>query len=181
MSVAASFEIRYYQFLDAHGKPTQALPDFARDPANLIPLYRAMCLTRAFDAKAVALQRTGQIGTYAPSLGQEAIGVAVGAAMQADDVLLPTYRESGAQLLRGVTMTELLRYWSGDEEGSNYCVPREDFPVTITIATQATYAAGVATAFKLRQQPRVAVTVCGDGATSKGDFYEALNLAGVWK
>ena len=180
MSVVATFEVRHSQFLDSHGKPTRPLPDFARDPANLIPLYRAMCLTRAFDAKAVALQRTGQLGTYAPSLGQEAIGVAVGAAMKPEDVLLPTYRESGAQLLRGVTMTELLRFWSGDEAGSNYAVPREDFPVTITVATQATYAAGVATAFKLRKQPRVAVPVCGDGATSKGDFHEALNLAGVW-
>lgn len=181
MSVVAHFEIHHTAFLDQHGATLQALPDFARDIQRLIALYRAMALVRAFDAKAISLQRTGQLGTYASSLGQEAIGVAVASAMDPADVLLPTYREAGAQLLRGVKMTELLRYWSGDERGSDFSEVRQDFPVCITIATQACHAAGVATAFKLRKQARVAVSVCGDGATSKGDFYEALNVAGAWR
>ena len=62
-----------------------------------------MVLTRTFDAKAIALQRTGRLGTYASSLGQEAVAVGVAAAMQANDVLLPSFREHGAQLWRGVT------------------------------------------------------------------------------
>lgn len=181
MTTVARFEISYTRYLDEHGKAVAALPDRFKDPKALILPYRAMVQVRSFDAKAVALQRTGQLGTYASSLGQEAVGVAVGSAMAPEDVLFPTYRETGAQLCRGVTMVELLRYWSGDEEGSNFAGPREDFPVCITIASQACHAAGVATAFKLRRQPRVAVAVMGDGATSKGDFYEALNLAGAWQ
>ncbi|MBI2313767.1 MAG: pyruvate dehydrogenase (acetyl-transferring) E1 component subunit alpha [Betaproteobacteria bacterium] len=180
MSVVARFEIRHTQFLNHLGEPTQPLPDFARDPDNLIPYYRAMVLTRTYDAKAVALQRTGQLGTVGSSLGQEAIGTVVGSVMQREDVFLPTYREAGAQIARGVTMTELLRYWSGDERGSDYRGPRQDFPVCITIAAQCAHAVGVAYALKLRKEPRVAVTMMGDGATSKGDFYESLNMAGTW-
>lgn len=181
LSTVATFHIEYSRFLDHAGELTQALPEFARDAAALIPLYRAMVLTRAFDAKAVALQRTGQLGTYASSLGQEAIGVAVGSAMQADDVLLPSYREYGAQLLRGVRMEELLLYWGGDERGSNFAGPRRDFPICVPVGSHACHAVGVATAIKLRREARVAVCVFGDGATSKGDFYESLNLAGAWR
>src|SRR5262249_54373086 len=79
------------------------------------------------------------------------------------------------------TMAELLLYWGGDERGCDYQGPREDFPVAVPIATHVPHAVGVATAFKLRGEPRVAVCALGDGATSKGDFYEAINLAGVWR
>jgi pyruvate dehydrogenase E1 component alpha subunit len=178
--LVATFEIHFTRFLDPEGKRTAPLPDFARDDSELIELYRAMVLTRTFDAKAVALQRTGQLGTYASTLGQEAIGVGVGSAMDTSDVLLPTYRESGTQLLRGVKMEEILRYWGGDERGSDYSGPRQDFPICVPIATQAAHAAGVATAMKLRKEPRAVVCMGGDGSTSKGDFYEALNLAGAW-
>jgi pyruvate dehydrogenase E1 component alpha subunit len=181
LSVVATFQIRYTRFLDPAGEPAGALPAFARDPAALIPLYRAMVLTRAFDAKAVALQRTGQLGTYASSLGQEAIGVAVGSAMRAEDVLLPSYREYGAQLWRGVRMEDLLLYWGGDERGNDFAGPRRDFPICVPVGSHACHAVGVAAAMKLKREARVAVCVLGDGATSKGDFYESLNLAGVWR
>jgi pyruvate dehydrogenase E1 component alpha subunit len=136
---------------------------------------------RAYDAKAVALQRTGQLGTFAPLLGQEAIEAGVASAMRPDDAFLVTYRENGAQLMRGVTMTELFLYWGGDERGSDFAGPRRDFPICVTIAAQATHAVGVAYAMKLRHEPRVAVCALGDGASSKGDFYEGLNAAGVWQ
>lgn len=175
----ASFEIYYTQVLDQDGELQGPLPEFAQDSSKLIELYRAMVGTRLFDQKAIALQRTGQLGTYASGLGQEATFVGVGTAMRPEDVLLPTYRECGAMFARGVTMTELLTYWGGDERGMDYAGPREDFPVCIPIATHVPHAAGVAYAMKLRRQPRVAVCTLGDGATSKGDFYEAINLAGV--
>jgi len=76
---------------------------------------------------------------------------------------------------------ELLRFWGGDERGNDFQIPREDFPVAVPIASQAPHAVGVATAFKLRREPRVAVCALGDGASSKGDFYESINLAGVWQ
>lgn len=180
MEPVARFAIHYSQYLDEHGKITQPLPGFARNPADLVELYRWMVLMRTYDAKAIALQRTGQLGTYASIVGQEAIQVAIGSAMREDDVFLMTYREQGAQLMRGVTMTEFLLYWSGDERGSDYAGPRRDFPICITIGAHATHAAGVAYAIKLRQEPRAVVCALGDGATSKGDFYEGLNAAGAW-
>ncbi|WP_207001916.1 pyruvate dehydrogenase (acetyl-transferring) E1 component subunit alpha [Trinickia mobilis] len=181
MTTTASFHIGYTQYLGPDGEPVQPLPAFARDPAALVALYRAMVLTRAFDTKAVALQRTGKLGTFASSVGQEAIGVGVASAMQPGDVLFPSYRDHAAQLLRGVTMTESLLYWGGDERGSDFGVPRDDFPNCVPIGTQVCHAAGAAYAFMLRREPRVAVAIFGDGGTSKGDFYEAMNLAGVWR
>ncbi|MCH8147715.1 MAG: hypothetical protein IH987_06920, partial [Planctomycetes bacterium] len=163
------------------GRAVRPLPDFAREAGDLVPLYRAMVLTRRFDAKAIALQRTGRIGTYSSALGQEAVGAGLAAAMRADDILVPTYRETAAILMRGVTLEEMLLYWGGDERGADYAGPREDFPVSVPVGTHPLHAVGAAYAFKLRRQERAAVTVFGDGATSKGDVYEALNFAGVWR
>ena len=179
-SVVAEFQIHCRNYLDAKGSLIGKAPAFASDPAIMKSLYRAMTLVRTFDYKAVALQRTGQIGTYPSCLGQEAIGVGYASVMNDKDVMFITYREQAAQIWRGVTLTELLQYWGGDERGCNYSGPREDFPVAVPIGSQATHAVGVATAFKLRGEPRVAVCALGDGATSKGDFYESINLAGVW-
>jgi len=95
-------------------------------------------------------------------------------------VLVPTFREQAAQLWRGVTLKELFLYWGGDEQGSNFAGPREDFPVCIPVASHFPHAAGIALAFQLRKEPRVAVCIAGDGATSKGDFYEGINIAAVW-
>jgi 2-oxoisovalerate dehydrogenase E1 component alpha subunit len=181
-TTVARFEVHYTQYLDENAAITASLPPFAQDPSNLLPLYRTMVLTRLFDKKAVALQRTGQLGTYASSLGQEAVSVALGHVMRPEDVLLTTYREYGAQLQRGVTMTDLLLYWGGDERGMAYAEgPHQDFPISVPVASQVPQAVGVAYAMKLRREPRVAVCVLGDGATSKGDFYEAINAAGVWQ
>jgi len=179
--VEQAIDIPFTQFLAADGSVVADATPFPADPRKLVALYRALVRTRSFDLRAVELQRTGRLGTYASSLGQEAVAVGVGAAMDRTDVLLPSFREHGAQLLRGVTMVELFRFWGGDERGSDYAGPREDFPVSIPIGSHAPQAAGVAFALRLRGGGRAAVCVLGDGATSKGDFYEAMNLAGVWR
>jgi pyruvate dehydrogenase E1 component alpha subunit len=179
MRTIASFEIPYRQFLGPEGRATATVPVFARDPAALLALYRAMVLARTFDAKAISLQRTGRLGTYPPCLGQEAIGVGLASAMEPSDVLLPSYREQAAQLWRGVTPLEILLYWGGDERGSDFAGPRRDFPICVPVSSQVPHAAGVALAMKLRGERRVAVCCLGDGGTSKGDFYEAINLAGA--
>ena len=181
MSTVARFHIDHVRFLDPQGEPIAALPEFARHADALVPLYRAMYLTRTFDAKAIALQRTGKLGTFASALGQEAIGIGVASAMRAEDVFFPSYREHAAQLMRGVKMEESLRYWGGDERGSDFAGPRSDFPMCVPIATQVCHAAGAAYAFKLRQEARVAVCFVGDGGSSKGDFYEGMNFAAVWQ
>ncbi|WP_444903492.1 pyruvate dehydrogenase (acetyl-transferring) E1 component subunit alpha [Microbulbifer sp. CnH-101-E] len=185
MQLLASFDIASLQYLDESGQTTQALPDFAT-PDTLVALYRQMTLARMVDDRAVKMQRTGQLGTYPSSLGQEAIGVGVGAAMAKEDVYCPNYRETGALLERGVRIEEIYAIWGGDERGQNYRHVCEDLPLSVPIATQMLHGAGVAFALKYKQEQlgepiRAAVTSGGDGATSKGDFYEAINLAGDWK
>lgn len=179
--ITALFDVRYSRCLEPTGEVVGSLPDFAGDIEYLTALYRALVRARSFDAKAVALQRTGRLGTYASAIGQEAVSVGLAAAMRPEDVLVPSFREHGGQLLRGVTPLELFLYWGGDERGSVFAAPSQDFPISASIGSQAPHAAGVALAFKLRREPRVAVCVFGDGATSKGDVAEALNIAGVWQ
>ena len=180
-TVVARFEIPYTQVLNSNGELCAALPAWAHDTSALLELYRTMVRTRLFDKKAIALQRTGKMGTYAPINGQEAISTAIGHAMHAEDVFIPYYRDYAAQFQRGVKMSEILAYWGGDERGSQFACDSEDFPICVPIASQCLHAAGVAFAFQYRNQARVAVVCIGDGGTSEGDFYEALNVAGIWK
>ncbi|HET7020004.1 MAG TPA: pyruvate dehydrogenase (acetyl-transferring) E1 component subunit alpha [Xanthobacteraceae bacterium] len=181
LPVIARFEVHRRSYLAPDGSVLRPLPAFAADVPTLLALYRGMVLTRAFDLKAVSLQRTGRLGTYAVSLGQEAVAVGIASAMRAEDVLLPSYRDNGTLLWRGTKMEEILLFWGGDERGNLSSGPAHDFPYCIPVGSQAPQAAGVAYAFKLRKEPRVAVCLFGDGATSKGDVWEAMNFAGVHK
>nr|WP_246616444.1 pyruvate dehydrogenase (acetyl-transferring) E1 component subunit alpha [Thaumasiovibrio subtropicus] len=149
--------------------------------AYLLKLYQHMVLVRLYDKKAIALQRTGQLGTYPSHLGAEAIGIGTGAALEDHDTLIPYYRDMPVQWMRGVSMTHNLLYWGGDERGSDFPSLSGDFPFCVPIATQCTHAVGVATAMKLRHQRSAVLVNLGDGATSKGDFSESINLAGVWQ
>ncbi|EQD41617.1 pyruvate dehydrogenase (acetyl-transferring) E1 component, alpha subunit [mine drainage metagenome] len=181
MSTCASFQIEHLQFLDAEGKLCAGVtaPALAKDHAQLLALYKQMLFVRVFDAKSVALQRTGKLGTYASSLGHEAVHVGVGSALRPEDCFAPSYREYGAQFCRGVRPREVLMYWGGDERGNDYSGPRHDFAWCVPIATQCLHAAGAALAYKLRGEPRVAVCCVGDGGSSKADFYGAINVTGA--
>lgn len=181
MIKVAQFEVPFLQIINEKGEATSPLPDFVKNPDVLLDLYRSMVLARTFDKKAIALQRTGKMGTYAPINGQEAISTSIGQVMHPEDVLVPYYRDYAAQFQRGVAMSDILSYWGGDERGSQFANQTEDLPICVPIASQCLHAAGVAFAFKYRNQPRVAVTCLGDGGTSEGDFYEAMNVAGLWK
>ncbi len=180
-TIVARFEIPYTQILNDQGEYQDPLPAFAQDKTILLQLYRTMVRARTFDKKAIALQRTGKMGTYAPITGQEAISTAIGHAMRAEDVFIPYYRDYAAQFQRGVKMSEILSYWGGDERGSQFECNNQDLPISVPIASQCLHAAGVAFAFQYRQEARVAVVCLGDGGTSEGDFYEAINVAGCWK
>jgi pyruvate dehydrogenase E1 component alpha subunit len=181
VTTVATFDIQFSQYIDPTGTPTgKTLPEWAQNADTLRELYRKMVRIRQLDAKAYALQRTGKMGTYPAALGQEAIGVGYGSALTESDVLCPYYRGQAAMIEHGVTMEEILLYWGGDERGSDFKNAREDFPIAVPIATQMLHATGVAKAFQLRNQQRCAVTEIGEGGTSEGDFYEALNVAGIW-
>lgn len=181
MDIVAHFEIPYYQSLNPLSQLVSVLPDFAKNTDHLIQLYQAMVLNRVFDTKAIALQRTGKIGTYPSTRGQEAVFVGIGDAMTKEDVLVPYYRDTAALLKRGITMAEILLYWSGDERGNCFSCGGDDLPYSIPVGSQGLLAAGVATALKIKKEKRAVLTVCGDGATSEGEFYEAMNVAGVWE
>ncbi len=173
------FSLQKIQFLNEDGHWVAERPDFATNDW-LVQAYQYMVLNRVFDQKAIALQRTGQMGTYPSSLGQEAFGIAIGMGLQKDDVFVPYYRDHGAHLLRGHKLSDLLLYWGGDERGSAHG-PKQDFPICVPIATQITHAAGAAAALKIQNKNQLAVVTIGDGGTSKGDFFESLNVAGAWQ
>jgi 2-oxoisovalerate dehydrogenase E1 component alpha subunit len=153
----ARFEIRRIQYLDEQAQLAADAPPLANDRDMMTDLYRAMSRVRAFDAKAINLQRTGKLGTYASSLGHEAIHVGAARALEPDDVFAPTYREHGVLLERGVKMSEILSYWGGDETGMAWSGPARDFPYCIPIATQTLHAAGAAFAIKHRGERRCAL------------------------
>jgi 2-oxoisovalerate dehydrogenase E1 component alpha subunit len=182
MPLAASFQIEFLQYLNPDGTSNgRPLPELAKDTGRLVELFKQMLFVRVFDTKSIALQRTGKLGTYASCLGHEATHVGIGASMRPQDVFAPSYREYGAQFMRGVKPREVLLYWGGDERGNDFEGPRQDFSWSVPISTQCLHAAGAALAFKLRGEDRVAVSTCGDGGSSKTDFYAALNSAGAYQ
>lgn len=182
MTLAAQFQIEYLQYLGPDGQLVRDdLPEAARDTQRLKELFKQMLFVRSFDTKSVALQRTGKLGTYASCLGHEATHVGIGASTRPEDTFAPSYREYGAQFMRGVRPREVLLYWGGDERGNDFAVPRHDFAWCVPISTQCLHAAGAALAFKLRGEQRIAVSTCGDGGSSKTDFYAALNSGGAYE
>ncbi len=179
----AQFEIKYVQYIDPDGQILHELPEFAQDNDLLLSLYRAMKISQVFDHKVSVLHRTGKFGTYPGTLGQEAVGAGAGSCLTDQDVFVPYYRSATDLYIRGVRLHEILMFWGGFEEGSNFKNPRcrFDLPLPISIASQLPHAAGVAASIKLRKQKnRAVMTFIGDGGTSEGDFYEALNVAGAW-
>src|SRR3984885_7510049 len=179
--IVAHFDIPSRACLDGDGAVIGALPVWVEDGELLRRMYRMMVRARAFDTKAVNLQRTGKLGTYPSCLGHEATHVGVGAAMRPDDVLFTVYREIGTKFWRGIDMLDILLYWGGDERGTMYRHSPQDFPFCVPIGSQMPHAAGAALAFQIRGEARCALVFIGDGGTSQGAFYEALNLAGAKK
>jgi pyruvate dehydrogenase E1 component alpha subunit len=162
-----------------------------RGPELVERLYRRQVLARTFDEKAVSLHRQGRIGTYAPMAGQEGVQVGAAAAMESSDWLFPTYRDHAMYLSRGFDVEDVLLHLRGQ---GNY-VDRADpatlrtFPPTIPIATQLPHAVGVGMASDYDADgamsvhgdaPGAVLVSFGDGATSEGDFHEAMNFAGVF-
>ena len=174
----ATFSLQRLTILDEQGNVDAALmPDLS--DAEIRRMYENMVLMRTFDQQAVNLQREGRLGTYPPHLGQEAAQVGSALALQPTDWVFPSFREMGVHLTLGYPADLLLRYWAGDEEGQ--CPPEHlnIFPICVSVGTQIPHAVGAAMAARYRGDPAAMVTYFGDGATSKGDFHEGLNLAGV--
>ncbi|OIO65949.1 pyruvate dehydrogenase (acetyl-transferring) E1 component subunit alpha [Candidatus Woesearchaeota archaeon CG1_02_57_44] len=175
----ASFKVEYQQLMNEKGDVDEKVA--AIDPEFAKRCYELMTLVRVFDAKAVAMQRQGRIGTYASVLGQEAAQVGSALALQESDYLLPTYREAGALIARDSPMHQLLQYFGGDERGSAYEEGINNFPIAIPISSQIPHATGIGWAMRLKGHKAAALVYFGDGASSRGDFHEAINIAAVMK
>jgi pyruvate dehydrogenase E1 component alpha subunit len=146
-----------------------------------VSLFEKMVFIRLADQRALMLQRQGRFGTYAPCWGQEACQVGSASMLRQGDWIFPAFRELAATLTMGVPLKTFFLYWMGNEMGSRAPDGVNVMPVAIPVGTQPLHAVGVAWAAKLKGEKIVTMTYFGDGATSKGDFHEAMNLAGVFK
>ncbi len=144
-------------------------------------IYGLMAATRAADIKAFKLQRQGRMGTYAPSRGHEACQIGAALAMGKDDWLFPYFRDLGMYLALGYPLALYYHYWMGHEAGLRTPEGLNIFPLAIPVASQIPQAVGAGMAANIRKLSLAVVTTFGDGATSEGDFHEALNYAGVFR
>ncbi|MGC9523258.1 MAG: pyruvate dehydrogenase (acetyl-transferring) E1 component subunit alpha [Anaerolineae bacterium] len=174
------YEIEHLSILDEEGNVDEALePDLPDD--FLLDLHRWMLLGRRFDERMLRLQRQGRIGTFAPIKGQEASNVGATAALRDSDWMVIAFRETAGELMRGRSMVNTLLYYGGFNEGGMIEEGVNNLPVSIPVGSQNLHAVGLGWAMKYRGTDDVAMTFFGDGATSQGDFHEALNFAGVFK
>ena len=143
-------------------------------------LYAEMVEARAFDTKSMALQRQGRLATYAPFRGQEAAQIGAAAALQEGDWVAATYRDAALNWRAGYPWAALVLGRTGDERGGQVPNDVNVLPPSITVGGHMIHAVGLAWAEKLSGGSRVALTSFGDGATSEGDFHEAMNFAAVY-
>lgn len=170
------------RFIGADGVEDRPLPvDLSEEGA--LAIYRSMVLLRTFDERAVALQRQGRIGTYPLFWGEEATQAGPFAALASRDWVFPSYRQSAIAVLRGLPPVSIYRYRRGFGGNQGFWDPREYrvAPIAISIATHLPHAVGLAWAAQRSGEELVSLVWFGDGATSEGDFHEAMNLAGVWR
>jgi pyruvate dehydrogenase E1 component alpha subunit len=180
MTIIESSETRFLQVINEKGEEdSSVMPQLGED--DFKRFFETMLLARAFNQRALSLQREGRIGTYASIWGQEASQIGSALAFSGEDWLFPSFRESGVLVARGYPMWMLYRYWAGDERGMQAPPEFNIFPMSVPVGTQIPHAMGAAWAMKLKGHKKVAAVYFGDGGSSKGDFHEGLNFAGVFK
>jgi pyruvate dehydrogenase E1 component alpha subunit len=176
----AHFQIERLEILTPQGEVDEELLPALSD-SQFLKLYELLQLTRIADGRALSLQREGRLGTFPSSLGQEASQVGSAFALTAKDWVFPSFRELGVFLSLEYPLSQYYRYWAGDERGMLCPSELNVFPINIAVGTHLLHAAGVAMGAQYRADPVVAVPYLGDGGTSKGDFHEALNIAGLYR
>ncbi len=172
--------IERLSILDEEGNVDKKLdPDLPRD--LLLKLYRAMVTGRRFDERLLALQRQGRIGTFPPTSGQEAAHLGAVAVLNEDDWMVPAFRETAAEIWRGRSLESVIVANAGFSEAALLDPPGPTLPIAVPVGSQMLHAVGIGWAARYRGQDQVALTFFGDGATSEGDFHEAMNFAGVFQ
>ena len=178
-NIEPQFTVEHLSVLDADGNLDSAVEP-PIPPDELQRLYRSMVLARRFDERMLRLQHQGRIGTFAPIKGQEAAQLGSVATLRRTDWMVPSFRETASMLWRGWPMEKMLLFFAGYLEGGQPAADQHDLPVCIPVGTQLPHAVGLAYAAQYRGDDAVVMVYCGDGATSEGDFHEAMNFAGVW-
>lgn len=174
------FSVSYLQVLDEKGNVDKELePDLSDE--DLVKLYRTMYLSREGDQRMLKLQRQGRVGTFGPSSGQEACVCPPCLAMSEKDWFVSAFREFGGYVARGVPISNIYLFHNGFEEGNTLNPLTRTLPISIVVGAQLLHAVGIGYAMKYRgEKDSAVVAFLGDGATSQGDFHEALNFAAVW-
>ncbi len=180
ISILEKFEVKYLQIINEKGEADAPLMPNLSD-ADLKKFFETIILARTFNQRALSLQREGRLGTYASIWGQEASQIGSALALEKSDWAFPSFRESGVFIARGYPLWMLYRYWTGDERGMKAPEDINLFPMSVPVGTQIPHAAGAAWAMKYKGAKSAAVAYFGDGGSSRGDFHESLNLAGVLK
>jgi pyruvate dehydrogenase E1 component alpha subunit len=148
---------------------------------DLLELYRWMVLLRTYDERSVVYHRQGRIGTYAIFWNHEAMQAGSVYALERDDWIFPSYRESAIGLLRGMPVSTVLSWWRGHPAGWWNPLDLNVASICVPIGTHVPHAAGLAWGKKLRGEPACAIAFFGDGATSEGSFHEGANFAAVMR
>jgi pyruvate dehydrogenase E1 component alpha subunit len=172
-------QIDHISVLDAEGTLDEELePDLPE--ALLSRLHRTMLQARRFDERMLSLQRQGRLGTFAPVQGQEAAQLGTICQLRDDDWMVPSYREIAAMLWRGASMSAVLVANAGYNEGGAMDEGQKDLPIAVPVGTQMLHAAGLGYGLRRQGAGGIVMTFFGDGATSEGDFHEAMNFASVY-
>lgn len=172
--------VEYLAILDEDGRLDEALEPKIREDL-LLKLHRAMVLGRRFDERVLSLQRQGRIGTFAPTTGQEASQLGAAAVLGPSDFMVPSFRETVAQIYRGVPMEVVILSFGGYNEAALLVKEGNDLPNSVPVGSQVLHAVGIAWGIKYRKKKDVAMAFFGDGGTSEGDFHEGMNFAGVFQ
>jgi pyruvate dehydrogenase E1 component alpha subunit len=149
--------------------------------SDLIELYRGMVRLRTYDERSLVYHRQGRIGTYAIFWNHEAMQVGSWYALDREDWIFPSYRESAIGILRGLPVSTVLSWWRGHPAGWWNPVDYNVASICVPIGTHVPHATGLAWGKKLRGEQTVAIAYFGDGATSEGSFHEGANFAAVMR
>ncbi len=170
--------VRYIDDVDGTGELDRPLPESV-SAERAVELLRNMITMRTYDERSLVYHRHGRIGTYAIYWGHEAMQVGGVCALDTDDWVLPSYRESAVGLLRGMPASTVLAWWRGHPAG--WWDPREwkIGSVSVPVGSHIPHAVGCAWGERLQGRNTAAIAFFGDGATSEGDVHEGANFAAV--
>lgn len=175
-----NFSVKKITIMDEHGSVDESLMPKLSD-SDIHLLYYHMVLSRMLDDKLVKMQRQGRLGNLPTSTGQEAVSLGLAFAINKTDWIFPAYRENPGLFFHGLPIKNVLLYWMGHEASNIIPENVNSYMMCLPIATQMPVSVGFAFGSKLKGNNLVVVAFFGDGATSEGDFHEALNFAGVFK